>query len=146
MILQRALAKKKSKWSFACKSILGSIFSFDGRTTTSLEISNQVGFPSVLFAKLFIFPFFLQWNGSTTYEFAIERDFGTDYGICCWYTPQHNLTEVKLHQEQNNLSEPDWGFWFQDLPKVTSKLEMTNFPLKLALKLLKNFLMKMHPS
>ena len=31
MILQRALAKKKSKWSFACKSILGSIFSFDGR-------------------------------------------------------------------------------------------------------------------
>ena len=59
MILQRALAKKKSKWSFTCKSILGSIFSFDGRTTTSLEISNQVGFPSVLFAKLFIFPFFL---------------------------------------------------------------------------------------
>ena len=96
--------------------------------------------------KAFYFPFLsLQWNGSTTYEFAIERDFGTDYGICCWYTPQHNLTEVKLHQEQNNLSEPDWGFWFQDLPKVTSKLEMTNFPLKLALKLLKNFLMKMHP-
>ena len=97
--------------------------------------------------KAFYLPFLsLQWNGSTTYEFAIERDFGTDYGICCWYTPQHNLTEVKLHQEQNNLSEPDWGFWFQDLPKVTSKLEMTNFPLKLALKLLKNFLMKMHPS
>ena len=83
-----------------------------------------------LLANLFIFPFFsfIQWNGSTTYEFAIERDFGTDYGICCWYTPQHNLTEVKLHQEQNNLSEPDWGFWFQDLPKVTLiPPEMTNF-------------------
>ena len=66
----------------------------------------------------FHFPL-LQWNGSTTYDFAIERDFGTDYGICCWYTPQHNLTEVQLHQERNNLSEPDWGKWFQNLPKVT---------------------------
>ncbi len=26
-----------------------------------------------------------KWNGSTTYGFGNnERDFGTDYGICCW--------------------------------------------------------------
>ena len=26
-----------------------------------------------------------KWNGSTTYHFGNnERDFGTDYGICCW--------------------------------------------------------------
>ena len=26
-----------------------------------------------------------KWNGTTTYNFGEnERDFGTDYGICCW--------------------------------------------------------------
>ena len=26
-----------------------------------------------------------KWNGTTTYGFGNnERDFGTDYGICCW--------------------------------------------------------------
>ena len=26
-----------------------------------------------------------KWNGTTSYGFgANERDFGTDYGICCW--------------------------------------------------------------
>lgn len=25
-----------------------------------------------------------KWNGSKTFNFQISRDFGTDYGICCW--------------------------------------------------------------
>ena len=24
----------------------------------------------------------------------LDYDFGTDYGICCWFTPQLNLTEI----------------------------------------------------
>ena len=33
-----------------------------------------------------------KWNGSTTYSHGEnKRDFGTDYGICCWYTPQLNF-------------------------------------------------------
>ena len=36
-----------------------------------------------------------KWNGTTTYGFgANERDFGTDYGICCWYTPQLNFSAI----------------------------------------------------
>ena len=42
--LQRALAKKKkNKWSFACKSILGSIFSFDGTTKERRRRNATVG-------------------------------------------------------------------------------------------------------
>ena len=60
-----------------------------------------------------------KWNQSKTYEYAIVRDFGTDYGICCWYTPQLNYTEIDLHTRQNNLLEPDWEFWFEEkVPKV----------------------------
>ena len=50
---------------------------------------------------------------------AIERDFGTDYGICCWYTPQINFTEIDIHTKENNLHEPDWGQWFMNVPKVS---------------------------
>ena len=59
-----------------------------------------------------------KWNQSTTYEFAIKRDFGTDYGICCWYTPQINFTAVEQHRKENQLDEPDWGFWFLNVAKV----------------------------
>ena len=60
-----------------------------------------------------------KWNQSKTYEYAIVRDFGTDYGICCWYTPQLNYTEIDLHTRHNNLAEPDWEFWFEEkVPKV----------------------------
>ena len=38
---------------------------------------------------------YAKWNGNTTYGFgANERDFGTDYGICCWYTPQLNFSAI----------------------------------------------------
>ena len=70
-----------------------------------------------------------KWNQSKTYEYAIVRDFGTDYGICCWYTPQLNYTEIDLHTRQNNLSEPDWEFWFDEkVPKVE---QFSPFPLSL---------------
>ena len=61
---------------------------------------------------------FFQWNGTTTYDFKIPRDFGTDYGICCWHTPQLNLTEVYNHQIEHNLSEPEWGIFFTNVQKV----------------------------
>ena len=66
--------------------------------------------------------FFLQWNATTTYRFEIERDFGTDYGICCWYTPQLNFTTILQHQQDNNLHEPDWGHFFTNIAKVSGCL------------------------
>ena len=62
--------------------------------------------------------YFFQWNSTTTYNFEIERDFGTDYGICCWYTPQLNFTEIIKHQLDNKLPDPDWGYWFTNIQKV----------------------------
>ena len=50
------------------------------------------------------------WNQNKTYPLEIA-DFGTDYGICCWYTPQLNYTQMNVHKEENNLHEVDWGFW-----------------------------------
>jgi len=58
-----------------------------------------------------------KWNQTKTYDYAIERDFGTDYGICCWYTPQLNFTQIDLHTHENHLHEPDWGHWFMNVPK-----------------------------
>ena len=34
------------------------------------------------------FSYLFQWNGSTINHFEIERDFGTDYGICSIIKPQ----------------------------------------------------------
>ena len=59
-----------------------------------------------------------KWNQTKTYNFDIERDFGTDYGICCWYTPQINFTEIHLDTVAKNLSEPDWGHFFMNVPKA----------------------------
>ena len=58
-----------------------------------------------------------KWNHTKTYGHPIEREFGTDHGICCWYTPQVDLTEVEAHRMDNNFNEPDWGYWFAKLPK-----------------------------
>ena len=59
-----------------------------------------------------------QWNSSTTYSFEIERDFGTDYGICCWYTPQLNFTQIYHHMVEHGLQEPEWGPFFTGIAKV----------------------------
>ena len=61
-----------------------------------------------------------KWNQTKTYDYAIERDFGTDYGICCWYTPQFNFTEILKHSRSESLPEPDWGYWFTQIQKVRS--------------------------
>ena len=68
-----------------------------------------------------------KWNQTKTYDFAIERDFGTDYGICCWYTPQLNFTQIDQHTHDNHLHEPDWGHWFMNVPKVTIEIMIWNF-------------------
>ena len=53
-----------------------------------------------------------KWNGTTTYGFgANERDFGTDYGICCWYTPQLNFSAIP------DGPDTDWAFWFNSVPR-----------------------------
>ena len=61
-----------------------------------------------------------QWNGSKTFSFEIERDFGTDYGICCWYTPQLNYTEIMLDTIRHNHSEVHWGPWFTNVARVST--------------------------
>ena len=73
---------------------------------------------TISFIHSFLLLFF-QWNGKTLYDFKIPRDFGTDYGICCWHTPQMNLTEVYQHQIDHNLTEPHWGEFFTNVQKVS---------------------------
>ena len=71
-----------------------------------------------------------KWNQTKTYDYAIERDFGTDYGICCWYTPQLNFTEIDIHTHENHLHEPDWGHWFMNVPKVENTYQINECPKK----------------
>ena len=53
-----------------------------------------------------------RWNGTTTYNFGEnKRDFGTDYGICCWYTPQLNFSAISAGPET------DWAEVFGSVPK-----------------------------
>ena len=53
-----------------------------------------------------------RWNGTTTYDFGKNtRDFGTDYGICCWYTPQLNFSDIP------HGDDTDWAYWFNSVPK-----------------------------
>jgi len=53
-----------------------------------------------------------RWNGTSTYGFGDNtRDFGTDYGICCWYTPQLNFSAIP------DGPDTDWAFWFNSVPK-----------------------------
>ena len=68
--------------------------------------------------SLTLFYIFTQWNGSTIHHFEVDRDFGTDYGICCWFTPQFNFTKILKHSHSESLEEPDWGFWFTQIQKV----------------------------
>ncbi len=60
----------------------------------------------------------IQWNGTTTFSFESDRDFGTDYGICCWFTPQFNFTLISEITKEEGLKEPDWGYWFTGIKKV----------------------------
>ena len=75
---------------------------------------------------------FSKWNGSVSESlYDVDYDFGTDYGICCWFTPQLNFTQVReefaLQQKllSNRTMEKNWrlgqmdidGHWFADIKK-----------------------------
>ena len=50
---------------------------------------------------------YAKWNSSTTYGFGNnDRDFGTDYGICCWYTPQLNFSAIPDGKQFSSFSKP----------------------------------------
>ena len=52
-----------------------------------------------------------RWNQSTTYGFGENpRDFGTDYGWCCWYTPQLNFSAFPYDGTK-------WAEVFNSVPK-----------------------------
>ena len=52
-----------------------------------------------------------RWNQSTTYGFGENpRDFGTDYGWCCWYTPQLNFSSFPY-------DGTNWAEVFNSVPK-----------------------------
>ena len=71
---------------------------------------------------------FLQstWSGYTyDGKTEIDYDFGTDYGICCWFTPQLNYTEI-VHRFKNTnpnsnhsrMGQMDIsGYWFKNVEK-----------------------------
>lgn len=86
----------------------------------SLACTMKYFLKGLKFLLSLLFLVFFKWNGSKTYSFEVERDFGTDYGICCWYTPQFNFTEILKHSRSESLPEPDWGYWFTQIQKVRS--------------------------
>ena len=62
--------------------------------------------------------------------YDIDYDFGTDYGICCWFSPQLNLSEIretflrnqaalnKTIDESYRMGQMDIdGHWFANIPK-----------------------------
>ena len=54
------------------------------------------------------------WNGSTWDDSHLEWDMEMDYGICCYYSPQLNTTQMNIEKQQNNL---DWGKLYRNMPK-----------------------------
>lgn len=47
-----------------------------------------------------------KWNGTVhNSSLDVDYDFGTDYGICCWFTPQLNLTEIINQYKDKRKSE-----------------------------------------
>ena len=74
---------------------------------------------------------FSKWNGSMSEgAYDIDYDFGTDYGICCWFSPQLNLSKIreefisnlnasnKTIEEHGRMGQMDIdGHWFADIPK-----------------------------
>ena len=74
---------------------------------------------------------FSKWNGSWSEgAYDIDYDFGTDYGICCWFSPQLNLSLIRDefiqdHINSNQTFPKDWrmgqmdidGRWFADIQK-----------------------------
>ena len=71
---------------------------------------------------------FSKWNGSVSEgAYDMDYDFGTDYGICCWFSPQLNLSEIRkqfIHTSTQTFPE-NWrmgqmdidGKWFANIKK-----------------------------
>ena len=74
-------------------------------------------FPPSL-CKIDIVCLVFQWNGTTTFSHLQLRE-RTDYGMCCWFTPQFNFTEILRQSELDGLTEPDWGHWFMKIDKAS---------------------------
>ena len=72
-----------------------------------------------------------KWNGSMSPgAYDIDYDFGTDYGICCWFSPQLNLSRIRedfietLHDDNKTIEEHGRmgqmdinGAWFANISK-----------------------------
>ena len=72
-----------------------------------------------------------KWNGSLSEgSYDIDYDFGTDYGICCWFSPQLNLSRIRedflsKRRDTNQTLPENWrmgqmdidGGWFQNIKK-----------------------------
>ena len=71
-----------------------------------------------------------KWNGTVYDQSEVEYDFGTDYGICCWFTPQLNMTEIKSQFKIKSHNSKDHansslrmgqmdihGNWFKNIKK-----------------------------
>ena len=92
-----------------------------------------------------------KWNG-TVYNSSheVDYDFGTDYGICCWFTPQLNLTKIirkfktkkyrkmgdlKLSRNLTQLPRMGQmdiqGQWFSDIKKGATSGKHNGFKLLL---------------
>ena len=83
------------------------------------------GSPDIHYTKMFPLSLYkidivwcvFQWNGTTTFSHLQLRE-RTDYGMCCWFTPQFNFTEILRQSELDGLTEPDWGHWFMKIDKA----------------------------
>ena len=84
-----------------------------------------------------------KWNGSMTEgAYDIDYDFGTDYGICCWFTPQLNLSEIRedflqSYRASNKTFPENWrmgqmdidGKWFVNVKKGGSTGKHNGFTM-----------------
>ena len=92
---------------------------------------------------------FSKWNGSMSEgSYDIDYDFGTDFGICCWFSPQLNLTEIREqfiinHLDSNPPLPEHWrmgqldidGSWFQNIEKGADTGKNTGFTMLVDLEL-----------
>ena len=78
---------------------------------------NELGQPSQACADLTLMTI---WQGRPTFQFDTQREFETDVGTCCWFTPQHNYTEIWQSTKSQGLEFPDWGQWLANVSKGTT--------------------------
>ena len=53
------------------------------------------------------------WNGSIWDDSNLEWDMEMDYGICCYYSPQLNTTQMRIDKQNSHL---DWGELYRNMP------------------------------